>query len=211
MCLSSAPAITNCIITNNSGSGISDGYPTITNCVISYNSSYGILDCAGTIKNCILWGNSNDDLYYSYATYSCVEDLNTGTGNISYFPYFADSNSGNYHLLSYSPCIDSGDPNSDYSSEPNDPNNTCINMGAYGNTSQATLASADSDSDSLPDTWELLYWPAVDANDANDDCDSDDINNIDEYYVGLDPNDTDTDDDGMSDSNEINIYNTDPL
>ena len=36
-----------------------------------------------------------------------------------------------------SPCIDAGDPNSDYSSEPT-PNGARINMGAYGNTIYAS-------------------------------------------------------------------------
>ena len=35
-----------------------------------------------------------------------------------------------------SPCIDAGDPNDDYSNEP-DPNGGRINMGAFGNTDQA--------------------------------------------------------------------------
>jgi hypothetical protein len=39
-----------------------------------------------------------------------------------------------------SPCIDTGDPNSDCSLEPA-PNNGCINMGAYGGTVQASKST----------------------------------------------------------------------
>ena len=45
--------------------------------------------------------------------------------------------SGDYHLLPDSPCIDAGDPASDYSNEPW-PNGGRIDMGAYGNTPEAT-------------------------------------------------------------------------
>ena len=36
-------------------------------------------------------------------------------------------------------CIDAGDPSSDYSLEP-DPNGGCINIGAFGNTAEASLS-----------------------------------------------------------------------
>ncbi|MFQ6133324.1 MAG: hypothetical protein ACE5R4_14875, partial [Armatimonadota bacterium] len=39
-----------------------------------------------------------------------------------------------------SPCIDQGDPASDYGNEPT-PNGWCVNMGAYGNTDQASKGS----------------------------------------------------------------------
>jgi len=42
-----------------------------------------------------------------------------------------------YHLSPYSPCIDAGDPMSDYNFEP-EPDGGRINMGAYGNTPEAT-------------------------------------------------------------------------
>ncbi|NIS15226.1 MAG: hypothetical protein GWN14_01250, partial [candidate division Zixibacteria bacterium] len=201
-CASSSPIVKNCIITGNSGSGISGGSPTITNCTIVYNGGNGLRDCGGQIRNCIFWGNGYDELYYSSATYSCVEDSNSGEGNINYMPYFTNVGGSDYHLLSYSPCIDTGDPNSDYSNEPNNGGDR-INMGAYGNTPEAALASADSDDDNLPDTWELLYWPSIDSNDANDDPDTDNLTNLQEYHIGLDPNDSDTDDDGLWDGWEL--------
>ncbi|NIT52990.1 MAG: hypothetical protein GWO41_09690, partial [candidate division Zixibacteria bacterium] len=46
---------------------------------------------------------------------------------------------GDFHLKSISPCIDRGDTLDDYSNEP-EPNGGRINMGAYGNTPEATLS-----------------------------------------------------------------------
>jgi hypothetical protein len=78
-----------------------------------------------------------------------------GTGNIAVDPLFADETSGDYHLKSKegrwdgtawvtdnltSPCINAGNPDDDYSKEPS-PNGGRINMGAYGNTPEASKGS----------------------------------------------------------------------
>ncbi len=72
--------------------------------------------------------------------------------SISTDPLFADPSTGDYHLQSTagrwngsswvtdaqsSPCIDAGDPDYDYSDEPSY-NGGRINMGAYGNTDEAS-------------------------------------------------------------------------
>lgn len=77
------------------------------------NNDYGIyLDSgtAPTISNCILWDNS-DDLYDCSATYSCIEDGDSGTGNIggdANDPCFVDIDADDFHLTSVSPCINAG-------------------------------------------------------------------------------------------------------
>ena len=58
-------------------------------------------------------------------------------------PRFANPSSAVVSLLPNSPCIDVGDPASDYADEP-DPNGCRVNVGAYGNTADATSA-ADAD------------------------------------------------------------------
>ncbi|HUU85065.1 MAG TPA: right-handed parallel beta-helix repeat-containing protein [Phycisphaerae bacterium] len=114
------------------------------------------------VSNSILWGNGVD-LDGCVATYSCIEDGDPGTGNFSYDPMFADPAADDYHLKSQagrwdpaansgaggwildsvtSPCIDAGDPASDYGNEPS-PNGGRINMGAYGNTAFASKSVPD--------------------------------------------------------------------
>ncbi|MCK9312255.1 MAG: right-handed parallel beta-helix repeat-containing protein, partial [Bacteroidales bacterium] len=79
----------------------------------------------------------------------------SGTGNISADPLFADINNLDFHLQSEygrwdgatwvtdaatSPCIDAGDPQDLYTNELS-PNGSRINMGAYGNTAEASKSS----------------------------------------------------------------------
>ncbi|MFZ2071787.1 MAG: PKD domain-containing protein [Halobacteriota archaeon] len=74
------------------------------------------------------------------------------TSDISTDPLFAEPINNNFHLKSTgghwngstwvidfesSPCIDAGDPASDYSNEP-EPNGGRLNIGAYGNTKEAS-------------------------------------------------------------------------
>ncbi|UCG58297.1 MAG: PASTA domain-containing protein, partial [Phycisphaerales bacterium] len=90
------------------------------------------------ITNCILWdgGGEIENLDGSTitVTYSDVQGGLTGQGNIYADPAFSDSD---YHLAPHSPCIDAGDPASSYSEEP-EPDGDRINMGRWGNTSEAT-------------------------------------------------------------------------
>jgi predicted outer membrane repeat protein len=117
-----------------------------------------------TVTNSILWGNSPGQIYPSgnasiVVTYSDVSGGWPGTGNINADPRFANTGDGDYHLRSQagrwnpntqswvkdfdtSPCIDAGDPNSDWPAElwPNDKR---INMGAYGGTPQASMSLSE--------------------------------------------------------------------
>ena len=56
---------------------------------------------------------------------------------ISDDPLFVDPDNGDFHLQPESPCIDAGKPSSEYENEPA-PNGCRVNMGAYGNTEEAT-------------------------------------------------------------------------
>ena len=67
----------------------------------------------------------------------------------------------------------------------------------------------DQDSDALPDWWEVCYFDAATNAIAGDDDDSDELTNLEEYKNSTDPNDSDTDDDGMDDAIEL-FYGLDP-
>jgi len=116
------------------------------------------------IVNSIIRSNGSEQIYAGdgspIITYSNIEDGWAGTGNIDTDPCFAlfdlsgDPNMWDFHLQSAygrwdsngqiwvydgntSPCIDAGDPNSDWSDEAW-PNGKRINMGAYGGTYEAS-------------------------------------------------------------------------
>jgi hypothetical protein len=195
-----APTITHCIFIGNmaDGGGWAYGgglysrsgneYITITNCdfvgnravsdMYHYGGGVYVVDNAN-ISNCILWGNYRNQIHDSegsnYIGYSNIDQYGfEGTnGNIRQNPLFVDSVNGDYHLQVSSPCIDAGDPNADYSGEP-DQNGCRINMGAYGNTVEATT-SLDNDSDGLYGACDNC--PDVN-NEGQEDDDEDSIGNV---------------------------------
>ncbi len=102
--------IINTTIINNSGDGINtDAFP------IAFP----------TIVNCIIWGNGDDLKGQANATYSCIEDGDTGFGNISSDPDFMDPANGDYRLRFTSPCLDAGNPTI------SDPDGSRSDMGAF--------------------------------------------------------------------------------
>ncbi|MBN2269253.1 MAG: hypothetical protein JXN61_01480, partial [Sedimentisphaerales bacterium] len=159
--------ITNCVFSGNragdKGGGIFCWYktsPTLSNCILWGN-------IAGEGPQITLDGGY---LYVSYCNVQggeldvfldCSEDnaiLYWLEGNIDADPCFAYV--GDYHLMSRSgrwnpndrrwtmdevtsPCIDSGDPNSDWTAELW-PHGKRINMGAFGGTAEASMSSSTS-------------------------------------------------------------------
>ena len=126
----------------------------------------GGIDCGTstlTLVNTILWNNSPDEINNRNSniaiTYSEIEGGWAGEGNIDVEPLFADVDANDFHLQSEagrwdpntqswvtdsntSPCIDAGDPNSDWTMELW-PHGKRINMGAYGGTPQASMSLSD--------------------------------------------------------------------
>ncbi|HPQ39141.1 MAG TPA: hypothetical protein PLV45_02105 [bacterium] len=150
------------------GSGIFST-AVITNCTIAHNSGAGWVGGNGvlvegnstaTVRNCIFWGNGDDFTVNAGSTltvdYSCSSEVISGTGNIHTNPLFFNGPGGDFHLLSTagrwdpaagmwaldsqtSPAVDAGDPLSAYGLEP-PPNGGRINMGAYGNSLEASMS-----------------------------------------------------------------------
>ncbi len=139
---------------------IVDSSPMIRNLTVVQNK-YGVEAYAQAkpdISNCIFWFNSGDDLFECQAHYSCIQRGGEGLGNFSSDPLFVNPKTNEFHLQSErgrywpefdvwvldkvtSPCINAGDPNSDYSKEPK-PNGGRINLGADGGTAYASLGEA---------------------------------------------------------------------
>lgn len=132
--------------------------PIIKNCIITNAQSGGgiIRDESGgdffypEISFCNLFQNQGEN-------YVGITDQTGSRGNISTDPLFFDPPNNDYHLQSEfgrwtgsswyednitSPCIDIGDPSSEYSEEPS-PNGGRINMGAFGNTWEASKSRED--------------------------------------------------------------------
>jgi hypothetical protein len=158
--------IRNCVITSGNTLAVrvaDTSRATMINAtVLGLPKTVGIApDTKVTIRNSILVG---DDDFSTIAdgnrvsiTYSLTTsgNLGSGTGNLVEDPQFVDTTNGNYHLQPSSIAIDAGDPAEDYSNEPEN-NGNRINMGAYGNTSEAEVGN-DTDGDGLTDQNERCY------------------------------------------------------
>ena len=64
------------------------------------------------------------------------------------------------------------------------------------------MDDADSDSDGLPDSWEMIHFGDLEQG-ADDDPDGDGLSNLEEYYAGCDPTSDDSDGDGFKDGEEV--------
>jgi len=152
------PALTNCIFVGNIANGHGGGMcndessPTLANCTFSGNSAergggiYNEHGSSPTLTNCILWGdsapNGSEIFGVALVTYSDVQSISGGTGNINADPCFVDPNGGDLRLQPDSPCIDVGDngatnlPATDLDGHPRIVNGDCdsaddVDMGAY--------------------------------------------------------------------------------
>ena len=88
----------------------------LTNCTVTGNSVSGLggFRFGGvwrtTIFNCIVWGNSNGDTDSAGgALFSCAPELTASDyGCITNAPLFANPAAGDYALIQFSPCINTG-------------------------------------------------------------------------------------------------------
>lgn len=144
----------NCTVAGNVSQGLADGGNGI---FLDVGSSAAVVDS-------VFWGNG-DDFFVNVPggsalamTYSLSQEAWPGTGNLASDPFFADPGGGDFHLQSvmgryqpatglwvrdarHSPAIDAGNPASPFSLEPT-PNGSRVNMGAFGDTAQASKGRA---------------------------------------------------------------------
>ena len=162
---SSGARLENCTLDGNGatakGGGVclDNSAVGLHNTVISNSrSGGGVCLVAGplpTITYCNLFNNLPTD--YVGMSAPAALALAGSKGNLSQDPGYADRKRRDYHPksetgrwnavtgawivdTSYSPCIDAGDPASAYAREPQ-PNGRRINLGAYGNTAEASKAA----------------------------------------------------------------------
>lgn len=131
--------------------------PVVKNSIIAGNTTTLQLKGTDVDKNSgqkitysCLYGTAKDDSLSDY-----------GTGCIAKDPCFADAASGDFHLKSAagrwngttwvkdtvtSPCIDAGETSAAYANEPT-PNGNRANMGAYGNTTEASKSASGGSTD----------------------------------------------------------------
>jgi hypothetical protein len=182
---------------------------TMANTVVFGNpKTLGIdIDATVRLRNSILVGDDDFSAIADGTRVTITHSLTTtgnlggGAGNLIGEPQFVDATNGNYHLRPTSMAIDAGDPLDDYANEPEN-NGNRINMGAYGNTTEAEVGN-DTDGDGLTDQNERCY-------DGN-------CGNYSPYHPvnnptgrDLDYTRADTDGDNFSDSQEI-TENSNPV
>jgi len=199
-CKDSSPAIVNNVIARNTATDEGGAIccreqcaPQIRNNTFVANvaSAGGGIHCeqdsGQVVRNCILWANTSGNLHGCTAAYSCVQGGAEGIGNISLYPYFVDMAFGDYHLLSYSPCIDAGSSSVIPADEPDIDGDARVYFGAVDmGADEARMRSADTDDDDLPDHWERVYFKDNSAN-PQDDPDGDGATNLQEYRAGTYP------------------------
>ncbi len=79
----------------------------------------------------------------------------------------------------------------------------------YGVVATGPGTSNDTDGDGLPDDWELLHFGDLDETEFGD-LEPDGLTNLQEFNRGTDPNNPDSDGDGLEDGPEFNLHGTDP-
>lgn len=222
--LEKAPAVrlVNCLIRGNaasSGAGIynSQARLEVEHCTITGNtaSSQGRSLCvygwnAGTalkVTNSILWneGVAAEEIY----VYGTPQSFEVSSNIIRGGPYGAIDEDPQVTrdgwLTSDSPARDAGQT----AGVLKDIQGEARPFGAEADLGWDEFV--DTDSDDLPDWWELRHFGNLNAQTGGGDADTDGLGNVQEYLRGTNPALADSDGDGASDGDEVNQHGSDPL
>lgn len=174
-------------VANDLGGGLSGCDGSILNNTIVDNIAHdrggGLNHCWGLIRNCIIWENEalndNQVLNSNPVAYCCVSNaVSSDTGIVTDDPMFVDSTAGDYRLLPSSPCLDAGVNYYWYAWPLRDFDGNCRLAGNVVDIGCYEIGSSpDSDGDLLADA--------------------------DESARTTDPQDVDTDGDGLRDGLEL--------
>jgi hypothetical protein len=154
-----------------------------------------------SMTNCIVWGHASPRIELvngaSYSrSYSDIEGAGTGgTGNLDEDP---ELRRDGFHLTAGSPCRGAG------SLEASGPRDIDDEATPSTNVDVGADEYIDTDSDGMPDWWEVANGLDAGADDAAIDHDGDAVASGDEYVSDIDPQRADSDGDGINDADDDN-------
>jgi len=209
--------LNNCLVHANSNAALGGGIYFVrggyaNNCTISENMATnqggGIYaDQGGALRNCVIWKNqagasghnwytNNSGAVFEYCCTAPTNGIPGGTGCITNDPLFMESAQNNFQLRYGSPVIDHGTnimsvmDDIDGHSRPLDGNYDGSNAWDMG-CSEYDPATADSNTDSVPDWWYHGYGlNPTGVTVASDDDDQDRCANREEWIADTNPMDS---------------------
>ncbi|WP_290518071.1 Ig-like domain-containing protein [Alcanivorax sp.] len=195
--------LTDLLLSDTDSDGLSDGdevYFLNTDPLVSDSDGDGLPDGFEVDNDLNPMNASDASLDSDSDGLTNLEEFNLGTD-------FNDADSDNDGLID-------GDEVNVHGTNPlaSDSDNDGIDDGVEISILNSNPLSADSDDDGMDDSFELNN--GLDLNDASDrdtDMDGDGLSNYEEFVFGTNVADSDTDSDGLTDLDEINVHNTDPL
>ena len=218
----------NCVFVNNSrGIFMTSSSGDISNCTFNRNLQFGVVSMGSggvfDIKNCLFHSTAPDS---SSSIYAAISDYNEGaTVTESYNAFY--NNKADFLKYQTPQDLDSTDWTDDESAQyasqiSGDPFD-------YDWVNFADEFCLDPNSDAVDNGYDpssrgmygyttaldhMVDMPKIDMgfhSPLPDETDGDGLWDYEEYWLGTDPNDTDTDDDDLSDYDEVKIHETDPL
>jgi len=224
----SNPTLYSCVLKQNqalnNGGGIynlNQSGPELINCTLVDNHAAvggGIANCTSStpvLINSILWSNSDSGGWDESAqinggsptvSYSCIQGLSTfmGNNNISDDPLF---DTDGIHLFETSPCVNTGDPDLDYSRQSDLDGENRIQHCRVDIGADETDYYRDCNNNSRADACDLSYGSSGDCNnnaipdECEPDFDNDDIiDDCDNCPQTPNTNQADNDNDGVGDA-----------